>query len=107
MQIKISGFDELERELTKLSNNTTELASTSSVSFGELFTSEFMKKHTQFNTLDDFFKAGKLDIQSQEDFKAIPDNVLDKHVVLYTNFSSWQEMLDTAGSEYVKHKLES
>ena len=45
MQIKISGFDELERELAKLSNNITELASTSSVSFGELFTSEFMKKH--------------------------------------------------------------
>lgn len=107
MQIKTSGFDELEKELTKLSNNLTELSRTSSVSFGELFTSKFMQHHTQFDSLDDFFEAGNLDIQSQEEFEAIPDDVLDKHVVSYTNFSSWQEMLDTASSEYVKHKIES
>lgn len=105
MQIKTTGLDELINHLNDLQENLTELENTTSVSFGELFIPEFMQKYTSFNSFDDLLTAGGFEVNSQEDFKAIPDDVFDEHIAKHTNFSSWDEMLGTAGTEYASRKL--
>lgn len=105
MQIKTSGFDELENYLKQLEQNVKDLENTKSVTFDELFIPKFMHQYTSFDTIDDLLLAGGFEVNSSEDFKLIPDDVLDKHISEHTNFSSWQEMLNSAASEYAARKL--
>lgn len=46
MGFEINGFDELKNHLSKIENNVSNLSKTDSLSFDELFTSDFMSKHT-------------------------------------------------------------
>lgn len=104
-KFNMSGFDELEKRLGQMERGAKELENTKSVSFDELFTDTFMKKHTQFDNLQAFFKDSNFTIGSQEDFENIPTAELDKHVANSTNFNNWQEMIDAAGTDYAYRKL--
>lgn len=103
--MKIKGFDEFKKQLQNMKRAAQELEETKTVSFEELFTQTFMTKYTQFSSFDDFLKAGGFFVETQEDFEAIPDEDIDKHVAKTTKFSDWQTMLDTAVSEYTLKKL--
>lgn len=104
-KIETSGFGEFDKQLKKMVRNAKELEKTKSVSLDELFTKAFMKKFTKFNSFDAFLTAGNFVVNSQKDFEAIPDADMDKHVASTTKFKNWQEMFDTAGSEYSFKKL--
>lgn len=106
MKIKMSGFDEFKNKLRKLEQNIKELEQTTSVAFSELFTSDFMHHHTSFSSIEELFEAGNFKIDTNDDFEKISDDVLNTLVSKHTDFSSWQEMLDEAGSEYVANKLD-
>lgn len=105
MGIEFKGFDELENNLKQLQKNAETLEDTKSVSFDELFNDSFMSEHTNFSNLEEFFEAGNFNVNSNEDFEAIPDSKLDEHVSKSTNFSSWQDMLDEAVKEFTIRKL--
>lgn len=74
------------------------------VSLNEVFTSKFMQKFTQFNSINDFLSSGGFIINSEEDYDSIPDAEIDAYVVKTTQFSSWKEMLLDAIDTY---KLQS
>lgn len=101
----ISGFDKLEKKLKKMEQSAKELDGEHEVAFSDLFTKSFMNKYTNFSTFDDFLTAGGFDVNSKEDFEAIPDDDMDNHVSDTTKFSSWQEMLNEAAEEYTLKKL--
>ncbi|AEV17605.1 MULTISPECIES: hypothetical protein [Geobacillus] len=103
--MEIKGFDEFKKQLQNMKRAVQELSETRTVPFSELFTQSFMEKYTQFSSFDDFLKAGGFFVETQEDFEAIPDEDMDKHVAKTTKFSDWQTMLDTAVSEYALKKL--
>lgn len=103
--IKIKGLDKLEKQLKQMQKGARELERTKQVSFGELFTASFMKKYTSFSTMDELLKAGGFNVESQEDFEAIPDAEFDKHIAATTKFKNWEEMLNEATSHYVSKKL--
>ena len=105
MSFKIDGLDDLQKQLKKMEKGARELSETKQVSFGELFTSSFMRKYTPFSSLDDFLTAGGFKTESQEDFEAIPDSELDKYIATTTNFNSWDDMLGEATTQYVSKKL--
>lgn len=102
---KISGFDDLQKELKQMQRAAKELDGTHKVPFSELFTSGFMRKYTPFDSLDTLLEVGGFQAETSEEFDAIPDEALDKHIAATTKFSSWEEMLDTASEEYVTRKL--
>ena len=102
---KTTGFDELEKQLKQMEKAAKELEKTKQVSFGELFTTSFMRKYTSFSTLDELFSTGGFKVESQEDFEAIPDDDLDKHIASSTKFNNWEDMLGEAASLYVAKKL--
>lgn len=103
--IKVKGLDKLEKQLKQMEKGARELSRTTQVSFGELFTPSFMLKHTSFSSMDELLKAGGYIIESQEDFKNIPDSEFDKHIAATTNFRNWEEMLSEATAQYAAGKL--
>lgn len=102
--MSFKGFDELEKELQSIAQTAQNL-DTLEVSFDQLFTKEFMLKYTKYDSFEEFLKAGNFNVETEEDFEAIPDDEFDEHVLNHSSFEDWQTMLDTASSEYFVSKL--
>ena len=49
--------------------------------------------------------AGGFKVESQEDFEAIPDTELDRHIAATTKFKNWKDMLNEATTQYAAKKL--
>lgn len=91
----LNNFDAKSNILDKAAENLE-----SSISFTELFTSEFMKLYTQYDSIEELLSSGGFEVNSEEDYEAIPDEDIDAHVSKTTNFSSWREMLTEAVEAY-------
>ncbi|KRQ86017.1 hypothetical protein ABG79_02149 [Caloramator mitchellensis] len=106
MSYKIKGFDEFSKNLKKIEDNLKELEKNNTVSFDELFNSQFMSRYTNFSSFEELLSYGGFEVNSQEDFEAIPDNKMDEVVRKTTTFSSWEEMLSKAAETYIAKKLD-
>lgn len=101
--MKINGLNELQKQLEQMKKAAEELDGTKEVPLNQLLTDSFLIKHTTFSSFDEF--------ESQEIFvkyptlEEIPDEEMDQFVSAKTNFSSWEDMLGEATSEYVTKKL--
>ena len=93
-----SGFKELERKLKVFEKGQR-------VPLPKLFNPAFMKKYTRYPSFDALLAAGEYDVQTAEDFKAIPDDEWDRHIRASTRFRSWQEMQNHAGTEWTAKQL--
>ena len=105
MSLKITGLDEVKKQLKQLDKNAKELAKTDHLPLPELFPRSFMRKYTSFASIDELFDAGGFKVESQKDFEAIPDNALDKHIAANTKFQNWEKMKQEAVSQYATKKL--
>lgn len=100
--LKITGFDKVQKELSKLQKNSKKLSGSNEVPFKDLFTQAFMSKHTKFNSISDFFDSTPFD---SSDSDAIDDTDLDVFVSQNTSFDSWEEMKISASEIWVKNQL--
>lgn len=100
-----SGIKKLQKELKQMQRAAKELEGTHEVPFSDLFTSEFMRKYTPYDSIDALLEAGGFHAETSEEFDAIPEDLFDKHIATTTRFRSWQEMLDTATEQYISRKL--
>lgn len=98
MKIKVTGLGQLQKDIEKMKNNAEKLSKKKEVSFGELFTSEFMRKYTNFSSIDELLDDCGYGDMSKEEFEAQPD--IDAKISERTKFKSWEEMLDTAAEDY-------
>ncbi len=105
ISFKVTGFDELQKYFNQMGKAAKKLQGQKTISFDELFTFSFMTKYTQYESFDEFLKAGGFEVNSQEDFEAIPDADMDTYVSKMTSFRSWQNMLDKATEQYISKKL--
>jgi hypothetical protein len=96
--MELKGLDELQKKLETLEK-------IKSVPLGELMPPIFMTENTQFESVEGMFESGGFKADNEEDFKAIPDNELDEFISKNTKFQSWQDMLNSAGEEFIKNKL--
>ncbi|WP_405176338.1 hypothetical protein MHI27_11895 [Paenibacillus sp. FSL H8-0261] len=101
----IKGLKNLQKRTTQMQKDIQKLEQQKTISFDELFVPHFMRKHTKFNTFDELLNAGGFEVNSQEDFAAIPDDAFDEHIANHTRFRKWQAMLDTATSELIVRTL--
>jgi hypothetical protein len=76
------------------------------VDFEDLFDKSFMRKHTNYRTFEKFLQGGKFYITSQQDFEALPEEQMDKHVVKATRLGSWKEMIDFATDIYARRQMQ-
>lgn len=75
------------------------------VSFEELFDLGFMDKNTDFSTFQLFLEHFEFDVNSQEEFENLDEGELDNAIQKSSCFTSWKEMYEVAGKEYVYKKL--
>ena len=99
----MNGLDDLQKQFKALEKNTNGLKS--EVPFKDLFTREFMGRYTSFSSIDDYLKAGGFKADSQNDFKSIPQDALDRYVSVTTKFRNWESMLKAATENYISKKL--
>lgn len=102
---KIDGLDELQRELRRMQQNARKLDGKHEVSFDKLFTRSFMRKHTNYASLDALLEAGGFQAKTKKEFESIPEKELDSHIAKCTKFRSWEEMLGEATEAYVLSQL--
>ena len=102
MEGTIEGIDNFEGEsncLQKAAKNSEE-----PITFTELFTFEFMRLYTQYESIEELLSSGGFKVNSEEDYEAIRDEDIDPLVRKTTNFRSWKEMLTEAVEAYTTNQ---
>jgi hypothetical protein len=105
VKIKISGFEELQNKLTDLSSRVKELDGGHNVPIPELLSPVFLAGCSKFGSAQELFDASGFKINSQEDFKNIPDAEWDAFIKNNTSFKDWKDMLQAASAMWTKKKL--
>lgn len=103
-EIEVSGLDETKRNLEDLQREI-ETAERKGIPLAELLATDFLRKHTDFESLEDMFQASGFVVKSGQDFEKIPASEWDNFVRSHTRFSSWEELLRAASEEWVSRKL--
>lgn len=93
----------LQKELSKIGSAANQI--NGSYQLGDVFTDDFMKKHTNHGSIDNFFNESPFKIETEEDFDNIDEHDLDKYVRSVSSFNSWDELKGTAGEIYIAKKL--
>ncbi len=75
------------------------------VTLNTLFNQGFMSKYSSVKTIDQMFENAGIKIESEDDFNSLPKETIDNAVRRYTNFGSWEEMLNKAGEEYMGEEI--
>lgn len=103
---EIKGLDEVQKNLKRLTNEIEKISGPQNVSFNDLFPHDFMSKHTQFASINEMVTKSPFKVESEEDFKNIPDEAWDVYVRENTSFKSWAEMQSKAAEEYFGKKVQ-
>jgi len=103
MGVKVSGFDEFGKQLKNLQKKAENASG--DVSFNELFNDKFMRENTNSKDIQEFFDMSPFEIDTQEQFENLDENLLNQYINETTKFSSWEEMKTAAGKLYLLKKL--
>ena len=98
-------FADFSGDFRKLQRNVERVAGEQSVSFGELFSDDFMLRHTDFASIDAMFEASPFTLETNDDLAAIPEAELDAFVADNTRLSTWEEMKSAAGREWMTRRI--
>lgn len=91
----LQGFDELQEKLEAAGKGEN------TVSFEELCTDSFMRKHSKFSSFKELIKSGGFGTGTDE-LKEIPN---DEFIKENTDFDSWDTMKQAAYKEWVAREL--
>jgi hypothetical protein len=105
ISFEVKGLDEAKRHLEQLKHKSEALSGEHLIPLKDLFTSDFLTKHTDFNSLDAMFHTSDFTIESEEDLKKVPDDKWDDFISKHTRFPNWKEMQGKAAEEYFLRKL--
>lgn len=105
INFEIKGLDDFKRKIDEMKTNAEKLSGEHKIPFKDLFNSDFLIKYTDFKSLDEMFHADEFVIESEDDFKKVPDDKWDEYIGKHTRFSNWQEMMGKASEEYFARKL--
>jgi len=103
--VEVKGLKKASRTLRDLERRLKALEGEHRVPLTELFPVDFLRKYTEFESLEDMFQASGFVVESQEDFEKVPDDEWDSFVRSRTRFSSWEEMLGAAYEKWFARKL--
>jgi len=71
MASKVTGFDEFSQKLNDLAKRATELDGSHRVPVSELFAPDFMRRYTEFASIEAMFEASGFGVRSADDFTRI------------------------------------
>lgn len=103
--LKITGRDDLQRQLDKLRHNAEQIDGTHEVSLSELFPPAFMRQHASVPDFETFCRDAGLDVSSKEAFEAMPVERLDGAAKRLTEFLGWEEMKKAGAADWARRRL--
>lgn len=68
----------------------------------EILDPNFMLEHTGFESIDEMVQAGLWEVETADDFRAIPEREWSDYVREVSDFSSWKDMLESAANEWLE-----
>ena len=95
-------MDDEKDNFEKIINKINKLQGNSEIRFKDLFNMKFMKKYTDFNSINHMFQESGFEIRSGEEFDNIPEKDLNNFVDETTDFSDWDEMIERAITNWIK-----
>jgi hypothetical protein len=99
------GFGDAIRKLEELGQRAQQLNGTHSIPANRLFSSTFMVRYTDFSSFQAMLEASGFKVESEDDFRAIPDDEWETFVGTRTRFTSWDAMQRKAGEEWITNEL--
>lgn len=98
MNFKNKGLDDLRKRVKALSQ-------VNQISLADALTPAFVSSCSRFANAQELFDASGFQINSVEDFKAIPDAEWDRYISTNTSFPDWASMQKKAVGEWAAAKL--
>lgn len=95
---------DLEKQLKKIERSVKKEVD-GEVPASEIFSESFMRKHTKFESIEEFFDKSPFEINTSEDLEAVDDSEMDAYVREHSTFDSWDAFQTAAGEEYMGNKL--
>lgn len=99
------SLDSKNSGLEKLTEKINKIQKEQAVSLSKLMNDSFITDNTNYTSFTDLLSASGYNVETSDDFLAIPDKEWDCHVRACTNFSSWNEMQQVAANEYIRQQL--
>ena len=96
MTKKFKNFKEFGEKLNKVVDDAS-----GNVTLNTLFNQAFMAKYSTAKTIDEMFDEAGINIDSEDDFKALSEETKNSTVSKFTSFSTWEDMLSKASEEYM------
>lgn len=103
MELSVSGITEEDQKIKRLSGDIQNISG--KVQLSDLFTADFMNKHTKFESIGDLLNDCGFVLTSPNDFEKVTSGALDGEISSRTEFSGWEEMRTRAVQEYIAKKL--
>lgn len=95
-------FDDI---VAGVKNNLEDFIPKSMADLEKLLSNDFVKEHTNFNSVSEFFNKLGVDKLSHETLDKLPIDKINEVIQEHTNFNSWEEMLKEAGKKFLGDKL--
>lgn len=103
MGLRISGSG--LKELDDLAKRIDIVRGEHAVPMSDVITSSFLQTCSRFASLDELLAASGFEVNSAEDFAAIPDEQWDAFIRTSTSFANWEEMQSAAGEAWAVKQL--
>jgi len=107
VSFEIKGLEEFQKQLDTFIKKVERLDGPHQIPIADLLSPSFMTGCSRFGSLDEMIQASGFKVESEDDFKAIPDAEWDAFIRENTSFSGWREMLEGGAAEWAKKQLES
>jgi hypothetical protein len=104
-KVSIEGLEDVNDALDTFNKKLDDLASEKTIPLSELFTPQFLSKYTSFTSLEDMVQKSGFKVETQEDFESIPEKEWNTFIISHSQFSSWEEMMETGSQEWAQRKL--
>jgi len=96
------GFDDLQKFLQQAEQGAKELQGNHEYAVDEILTDSFISNQTRFSSLDGWWEAGNFGTDSMDE---VEDKALDTYVDQSTSFSTFDDMIEEAVSQFTAKKL--
>ena len=103
--LKITGLGDLEKQLKNIEKNIKREVE-GEVSLRTLFSNEFLKEHTNFDSFESFEESLPVQLKEQSDLDNIDKNKVDPFIKEKTKFDSWDDLAEAAAALYAKKKID-
>ncbi|MGH8234158.1 MAG: hypothetical protein ACREPU_08170 [Rhodanobacteraceae bacterium] len=103
--LPFTGQEALRKKVGALLECLTTGARAPGIPLHELLSSGFMATHTHFGTIDDMFESSDFGTMSQGDCNNLSGDAWNAFVHSTTQFSDWENMLQSACCHWLAHKL--